>query len=451
MTWVPPISVEKGDFLRQTFPASIEYDCTIMPSNVNLLHTQSEEAMLDGLDQIDWKHVGYHIWGKSDDYLGEIPQKIRDLRSSDESQQGRAMDHLFGHEEAFGVICDTTPHIIPFVMELVSYADTPRRALLLDYLLKVGDTILVSEHLSVDEMRLYVRAHDSIAKGIDVLIHLLEDDDREVQLSVVGLLGNLTGEAERLLPEFFWRFDTSRDEEVQLRLLAGIKTLLANLDEWKQSHVKEEYAPILRDIVDISPSPTIQLAAARASVETIIPNRQDKNILSTKVVTLLSEEFIQRSFQPAGREDTAQLDHSTSLVRDLSLLGYEPLLEIFKNSPLDVVQTHLIVRGLLAAILTPSENRIYWRTNPGHTNQGIYYLQAHRTSSPSAASGSGDYRVFTRDDYNAKFFKRILEGVVERQEVWDLPTNMFSFFFGLPDSREELTALLNSRSFSWRA
>jgi len=397
--------------------------------------------MLEGLDQIDWKNVGYHIWGKSDDYLGEIPQKIRDLRSSDEAKQDRAMIHLFGEQGTFGIICDTTPHIVPFIIELVSHPDTPKRKYLLDYLLKVSDTVLASEHLSVDDMRLYLSLHDSIAKCMDVLIHLLEDDDREVQLSVIGLLGNLTGEAERLLPEFFWRFDVSRDEEVQIALLRGAKALLGSLDGWKQREIKEEYAPILRDIVDQHPSQKVQLAAARASVETIIPNRKDENILSEKVAELLSQEFIQQSLGPAVLEHVhrdGQLDHSTSLVRDLALFGYEPLLEIFQNSGLDVIQTHLVVRGLLASILIPHESRIYWRSNLGHTNEGIYYLQTQR---------SGDYRVFTRDDYNAKFFKRILRTIVERQDVWELPTNMFSFFFGLPDSREELTALLNSRSF----
>jgi len=398
--------------------------------------------MLEGLDQIDWKNVGYHIWGKDDDYLEEIPERIRELSSSAEDIQDHAMVHVFGEKGTFGVICDTTPYIIPFVIEILDISETPRRELILDYLLRVIDHVLSSGHLSVNDMRLHLSVYDSFAKNIKTLISLLDDKDQTVQLATVELLGKLTNEAETLLPEFFKRFDISNDEDMQVAFLRSIKVLLSSLDGWKQNDIKEKYAPVLRNIIDSSSSQKIQGVAARASVETINRYRKDKNILSTKVSNLLVREF---RYHSGGKKHLPwdysenQLNYSALIIRDLAQLGYEPLLIMLENLENNAFQVHLIIRGLLASVLMSDENTAYWKSTISHTKEGMYYLPNYRMD---------DYRGVIRREDKTNLMKQVLQSIVGNEKIWEIPTNMFSFFFGLPNSRNELRAMLDSISSS---
>ncbi len=398
--------------------------------------------MFEGLDQIDWENIGRHF-GKTSvidrNYLEEIPERIRALNSLDEDAQSEAMLYLFGEKGEFGAVRYYTSYVIPFVIELVGLPETPEREFMLDYLLRVADNILNSNHLSVGQMRLHVNAYDSIVKKIDILMTLLDDETKGMRIGTIDLLGKLSDHAEILLPELFRRFDVEKDEDIKIALLNSVKALLNSLD-WHQDKLKGNYGPLLRDIVESNSSEKIQLVAARASVEIVNKFGRYKDILSDKVPELLSKEFLRRTFYPADYKFIhwkRTLEYSTSLLRDLAQLGHEPLLVMLQNSKIDSIQAHLIVRGLFASILARDENLLYWDSNLGHTNVGIYYLLKY---------GTGDYRALVRNKDQATFFKQILQTVVENEKAWELPTNMFSFFFGLPNSREELQEVLSSIS-----
>ncbi len=396
--------------------------------------------MFEGLDKIDWKNIGYHIWGKSGDYLGEIPKRIRDLSSANEEIQDDAMIFLFGEKAAFGDICDTTPYIVPFVIELIGNPRTPRRQFMVDYLSRVMDCILSSDQLMVRQMRLYLNVYDAFAKNINILIGLLDNEKGPIRLALVELLGKLTAEAEVLLPEFFKRFDVDADEDMQIALLGSIKILLSSLDAWTQGWLKEKYAPLLQDIVDSNPSSKVQLAAARASVETINRYRRDKDILSEKVQSLLVKEFV---YYSRGNPDRYwsyfenKLNYLALMIRDLALLGPQPFLEMLQQPENSAVQTHLIIRGLLASVLMSDENTIYWKSTLSHAKEGLYYLPNYRME---------DWRTVVRWKNKVDFMKQVLQSIIDNEKIWEIPTNMFSFFFGLPNSRDELQKMLNDIS-----
>jgi hypothetical protein len=396
--------------------------------------------MFEGLDKIDWKNVGYHIWGKSDDYLGEIPEKIRSLNSLNEEIQDSAMSFLFGEKGTFGMICDTTPYIVPFVIELLGNPGTPKRNLIFYYLSRVMEYVLSSGSLTVREMRLHLSVYNSFAKNIHILTGLLDDEEQAIRLDTIELLGTLTDEAEMLLPEFFERFHLETDEDLQVALLNSIKLLLSSLDAWTQSQLKEKYAPVLRDIVDSRPAHKVQLAAARASVETINRYRKDKNVLSGKVPDLLAREF---TYYSGGKPDIYwsylknKLNYSALIIRDLAQLGYEPFLTMLENPENTALQVHLIIRGLFASVLMSSENTTHWESTLSHTKEGIYYLPNYRMD---------DYRVVIRWKDKIGLMKQVLQLAIDNEKVWELPTNIFSFFFGLPDSRNELQKMLDDVS-----
>ena len=42
--------------------------------------------------------------------------------------------------------------------------------------------------------------------------------------------------------------------------------------------------------------------------------------------------------------------------------------------------------------------------------------------------------------------QRFLQAIIDCKKVWETPTDLFSYFYGLPDSREALQALLITNS-----
>lgn len=77
--------------------------------------------MFEGLDQIDWENLGYHIYrGKE-----KIPDAIRNLLSQDPDIRDEARADLLGWGQEYGDITDTTPYIIPFILEVLNSPHAP--------------------------------------------------------------------------------------------------------------------------------------------------------------------------------------------------------------------------------------------------------------------------------------------------------------------------------------
>lgn len=101
--------------------------------------------MLEGLDRIDWKDLGHHVYRQHE----QIPTEIRNLLASDPEDREAARGFLLGEEQDSGDIYDTTPYIIPFVSELLAHNSTPDKAELLAHLSRVAEHISSSSHLSM--------------------------------------------------------------------------------------------------------------------------------------------------------------------------------------------------------------------------------------------------------------------------------------------------------------
>src|SRR5688572_29291074 len=89
--------------------------------------TPREAAMLETLYDIDWSNVGDHVYGSSD----EIPEAIHNLLSDNDAVREHARLFLFGGQQDTGDIYDSTPYIIPFIIELLADDSTPERDQLL--------------------------------------------------------------------------------------------------------------------------------------------------------------------------------------------------------------------------------------------------------------------------------------------------------------------------------
>jgi hypothetical protein len=387
--------------------------------------------MFEGLDQIDWQSLGYHVYGRHE----IIPQEIRHLLSENAEVRQEAREFLLGGGQDIGDIYDTTPHIIPFLFEILDSPDGPDKDLLLYHLSVVADHSLNPARASIHMLRLCLQTHDALKAGLGILIALLDDPTPEVRAADAGLLECMTDEVESLIPELIRSVRKEGDEEIQIALLTSLKRLLHSLD-WRHSGLREQYAPFFKELVETHPSRKVRVAAARASVELLGQFKGKQMYLSPEIPGLLTQEFLDVSARLDHRKLGTDFFHAEQVARDLArLANHEPLLTLMQIPTLSPEQAHIIARALMAAMfLYGLMIESHWERFPNHDRraEGLFYLQ-HLDATRSM-----------RMPFMYKARRPYLQAILEAEKVWEIPTNLFSSFYGLPDSREGWQAMMEN-------
>lgn len=377
--------------------------------------------MLDTIDQTQWATLGWHVSGNNE----RIPVEIRNLLSQDADVRQVARGFLLGEGQHRGDVYDTTPHIIPFLITLLADDATPDKILLLTDLSIIAEQAFIVRHPSAVMIRLYVATYDAFRHGLPILTQLLEHESSEIRSGTANLIQYLVDNADHLIPSLLQRFYSEHDEKVQIALLNSLKTLFGSLDT-RQDYLYKNHIRFFQNIIANYPSRIVRVAAARVAVEFVAKYSGYFTKIFSDVPALLAKEFLERSSPLNQLEQDYPDVHAEHVVKDLARLYPTPLLDLIRYPDLTPQQAHLVARGLLVNAFLGGR-RFHWdhSSNWGKRDIGMFYGQDHVDN------------TFLRQD-------QILQAIVEADKVWQVPTNMFSYFYGLPDSREELRTLLDS-------
>lgn len=383
--------------------------------------------MFANLDSIDWNKLGYHTYPTHNH--DEIPQAIRNLLSTDDKVREEARGFLLGAGQDFGDIYDTTPQIILFCLEVLAMDGAPGKAELMHHLSGQGMYIAKSGARSVHMMDLCVQTYAALRTGLDLYLDLLARGDRDERLAACELLQYMSDDPERLIPILLAQIHQEADEETQVSLLYCLKQLFGSL-EWPRFPLRKQYAPNLRAIVEDHPSKTVQVAAARASVEVIGRFQQsEEELLSPQVGELLAQEFLQPGTSKHWTEDYPSI-YQEYIVRDLARLpDPAPLLGLLTSPGITADQAHLLARGLLChALIDREQHNRHWQqmTSYEKRKEGFFFLHTYSIQPWK---------------FKTDRVRLILQAIVAADQLWELPTNLFSYFYGLPDSRQALRKL----------
>jgi hypothetical protein len=173
--------------------------------------------VLDGIDDIEWSRLG-HAYGSAKD----VPGQIKALLSPDAQTREKALHDLYGNIYHQGTRYEATAHAVPFLLELLADAGTPRRANIAELLTAIAigydswylpGTVPITElraaakggHLSEsDEGKLYaylaVRAYDAVRAGVPLFLDLLADPHPALQTAAAYALAWFPEEAPSILP-----------------------------------------------------------------------------------------------------------------------------------------------------------------------------------------------------------------------------------------------------------
>ncbi len=380
--------------------------------------------MLENAQHIIWKSLGVHVYGEPE----TIPDELRNLLSPDPQIREAARGFLLGSGQDYGDIYDTTPYIIPLVIELLGADTTPDKQELLAHLASIAEHIFSCRQLTVQKMRRYLHSYDALKIGLPSLKQLLNHPDRSTRIASINVLQYMIDDTVVLVPELIDHFRDERDEQVQVSILQCMKTLLGSLG-WALDDAQKQYGPFLRAVVDTHEAHQVRVAAARASIELVHPYARKYDVLSPNVPALLAREFLEQS---QSIDDLTWPSRDVeNVVRDLVRLQPEIAINVLQRPDLTTQQAHILARGLLrSAFLSADQVRWNWEYFPRFNEQGEGFTYARHYAAAS-------YIPYGRTP--------IIEAIVNTDAVWHTPTNLFSFYFGLPDSRDALRRLLSEQ------
>jgi len=173
--------------------------------------------MLETLDRVPWADL-HHAFGPAVD----IPAIVRGAAGGD----ARALDSLFENIWHQGTVYEATPHVVPFLLELLA-APQANGSKLLVLLRLIG---------TGRSERWCESSAEAVACGADRYLELLNSPDQEVRTSAARTLSTCVRRASELAPRLVEHITSERDELVRAALVFACGNLgvvsAAAMESW---------------------------------------------------------------------------------------------------------------------------------------------------------------------------------------------------------------------------
>lgn len=400
--------------------------------------------MLEGLDTIDWRRFR-HSYGIATD----VPDLIRGLLTEDDDQREQAYEEFVNTINHQGDVYSAATQAVPFLIELLTEDSVPAKYWLLQTLIGLVESSNghVRYTANVGDLRDFVDTYRNVCAGVDVYLKLLRHPDGNVRRAAACLLGLLTDQQQRIRLKLWKTLENEQDTPTLAVMLENLGKLMPRRYPDARRPIRQKYAAIFERLSASHPERLIRLAAASAWVEMRIPGLEFDTFRTPKDVpahipTVLAEALVQPLTPRPPYEFGASGEYL--LLNQLATLGLDVLAKTLSTPGIDAVNTHRIARQML--------DKAFERRSPqpavmrGHSSYGswVNYEDYSRNK-------RGKDRMY-QFPFSNRYFnperslnvpqKSVLATIVDNDLFWELPTNLFSFFYGLPDSRDDLRKLL---------
>jgi len=178
--------------------------------------------MLEALDGVPWAAL-HHAYGSAED----VPAILRAVASGDED----ALDSLFGNVWHQGTVYEATPHVVPFLLELLD-APGASTSTLLSLLHAIG---------TGHSERWKEPCAEVVARGAERYLDLLDSPNPTVRASAAHTLGACVSRASELSPRLATHIARERDELVRAALVFAIGDLGGVSHALVESWLREEH------------------------------------------------------------------------------------------------------------------------------------------------------------------------------------------------------------------
>jgi hypothetical protein len=363
---------------------------------------------------------------------------------------------LFGDDFPPGYFIDSaTPHAIPFVLEILSNGKEPLREGVIGTLERIVDACKFGLSYSAqDEWQVprfeYAKrcivTYEEISKGMPHYLHnLANHPDERAKYGAADLLSHFSDDGVKIADYFCERITRESDDTVIASLLYNLWKIITTTVALSGDNVAEriEYLKFLYELIEESRSEIVSVGAALCAVQIGRKGVDFFNfVLSPAVIRVLKNELLRLVRERETlRVYRVPVYSKEWIASHLAMASADDLVDFLRRNEdsLDVVNAHLIIRELLDSQLRrlkrtedffgyePQDRNIvsWFPVKPLPTEH--FYQQR-------------DFRIIDRVLGGSQ--AKVLRFLVEYDKFWELPTNLLSFFYGLPDSREELRKLI---------
>lgn len=407
--------------------------------------------MLDILNTIDWESVTFRKSNPT-----RIPDLIRQFHNATSHEEFESYFKEFTElVHGLGIVGVATAPSARVLIQLLKHTDDTKRKIMYCRRLMyfISSTQFTYRYLplhrhrnlkltSINHLRSELEVYDAVAEGFDMFMALLNDDNLYLCVLSMNILALLPHKFEMFIPALLDCIDNSSDEWVQA---IGAWTFTEIVD-YNTRHLmsKEEAEGKLSFWAEYGDSLLFRTTAAYGrllkqstlenathlpnSVIDIIAQSLSKNVLSD--ISSLPNDEIKRLFEWS-------LPFNNHAIRRVIFRTNRFWIPILQKSQLKPVDAHIYYRELLSCVFMQQDYREstslwdnYTHIDENKINDSLIYRRC-RTN--------GKY------DPNKVLIERrivVLQAIVDCDPFWEIPTNIFSFYHGLPDEREALRELV---------
>jgi hypothetical protein len=405
--------------------------------------------MLEGLDAIDWDvYRGAYSSGN------EIAQNIRALLSEDINLRRKAQSQLRENISHQGSIYPATIAVIPFIIELLDSQCSPDPYYLLELLDMLAGN--AKENLLVDDILAYgadaapLLVYQPILKAYPTFRYYLKHESAKIRRISLKLLA-LNKTQERNLRIILRK--ALRQEKSAL-MKAAIILEFSNFhnglgDTEREATLYNAYRKILMDYLRPENERLTRLAAAIALKQWVSGENTVKKQLLDIFFDALKlpinvEDFADFS---VDADELIEITKPYFIIPRIGKFDLQSVLPRLDDRALSPLFVHYIGRELVDKVfyrITRHPRRLesspFWKWQQfdgwieNKTRSSAPLLASHSVQRLEYVSTGG--KSLNKDQ------RKVLEALINCDVFWQIPSNLFSFFYGLPDEREELRKLL---------
>lgn len=405
--------------------------------------------MLEGLDAVNWKKYkgGYGI-------TTELPKCIREMASLDETIRNRAYNIVAEEINHQDTIYEVTPYVVPFLIELLADQNTLKHRSLLSMLFDLVFSCNLEMRYITEftDMRLpdISRTYQNIAKGFSLYRRLTLHKDSTVRLLAVLLIASFPEYAAAGRHDLRHVIKVDTDGQIRAAAIFYLSKLLPLHRSYRALELSAHYFNFFNRIAESCSDSLSRLAAASALAMTF--SHYYREDVPAYVLNVLIDGYIY-PFAPRPLFSwyvEAPFAPIHAVLNALLQLKYPALALTLQAPELSSQQAHNVTRELLETVFERKHVGLaknQWQDDPPSAKWADFAPRSdfedtflyRLPSSPRYIS-----RNYTISGILNGEQRDVITAIVACDPFWELPTNLFSFFYGLPDSREELQALVQS-------
>lgn len=406
--------------------------------------------MLEGLDNVNWlRHAGGYA------LKDKVPVFIRKLASDDDTVREGAFETIFEEMNHQDTIYDATPYIIPFLIELLTYDQIKDKKDLILGIWSVfqccEEAFLYSRKMTDRATRNAILTYQHIAAGFYTFIKLLNHEELKARMAAMLLVSSLHEHAPASRHHLRRVYCSESDVLMRALTLKRLGDLVPKGYGSMIDHHRQKYLALFEPIIQSDPEPIVRLGAAMgwANAHPYSPYNN----------RLIAPQYIREALLTGLKYAPASVDigwptrpqfNTHEIIKVLTGLGWKDVIETFNFPLLDRYQAHHLVRNLLDVVFNRKLTREEASRN-GSTGWDLWESEETRLRKlpETMIYAITDHypRSFNpaKPKLNQPHQKEIIAAIVACDVFWELPTNLFSFFYGLPDSRDKLVRLVEAK------